>query len=524
MSAAHGAYEREFIDTYASRWPDKPAVVMAGSGEILTYRQLNERSNQFAHAIRGAGLGRGGHVAYLIENSTRCYEVMWGAYRVGCYFTPINTRLTAEEAAYIVRDCGAELLVASAAFAEVAEQLADLVPEVECRLGLGAAVRGYERYEDVVGRQPVTPIADESAGSRMYYTSGTTGQPRGVMRPLPTAPLGAHDTWLEKLSPLYGWSSETRYLCPAPLYHGAGLWWTMAMHQLGATTVVMEKFAPEAFLAAVEKYEVSCLQVVPTMFIRLLRLPDAVKAAYRRPRLTHAIHAAAPCPVAVKEAMLEWWGPVIYEYYASTEGIGYCWIPPDEWQQHKGSVGRAIQGIVHIVGDDGAELPPGEPGVIYFEGPAAAFRYHHDERKTAEAHHPQGWATAGDMGYLDDKGYLYLTDRKSNMIISGGVNIYPQEAENLLAGHPLVDDVAVIGVPNQEFGEEVKAVVVAAAGYSGDAELELLLIEFCRDNVAHYKCPKSVDFVDQLPRAENGKLYKRQLRERYWAGLPSRII
>jgi long-chain acyl-CoA synthetase len=524
VSDQHGVYERKFIDTYADRWPDKAAVVMAGSGEALSYRRLNERSNQFAHAIRGAGLGRGGHVAYLIENSTHCFEVIWGAYRAGCYFTPINTRLTAEEAAYIVRDCGADLLVASSAFAEVAEQLAELVPEIGCRLGIGAALHGYEHYEDVVRRQPVTPIPDESTGSRMYYTSGTTGRPKGVMRPLPATPLGARDPWLEKLSLLYGWSSDTVYLCPAPLYHGAGLWWTMAMHQLGATVVVMEKFDPEAFLAAVEKYRVSCLQVVPTMFIRLLRLPDAVKVAFSRPGLTHAIHAGAPCPIAVKEAMLEWWGPVIYEYYASTEGIGYCWIPPAEWRRHKGSVGRPVQGIIHIVGDDGAELPPGEPGVVYFEGPAAAFRYHNDERKTAESHHPRGWATAGDMGYADHEGYLYLTDRKAHMIISGGVNIYPQEAENLLAGHPLVDDVAVIGVPNPEWGEEVKAVVVPASGQPGDAALEQQLIDFCRDNIAHYKCPRSVDFVTQLPRTENGKLYKRQLREHYRTGLPSRIV
>jgi long-chain acyl-CoA synthetase len=518
------ADERSFLDTYARRDPQRPAVIMTGSGKTLTYAELDQRSNQVAHALRTAGLTRGARVAYLLDNDTVTFEVLWGAFRAGCYYTPINTRLTADEAAYIVRDCGARALIVSARLASLGEAVARLVPEVELRVAVAGEIDGFARYEDLLAAHPATPLDDESQGTAMMYSSGTTGWPKGIERPLPTRPIGAPDSWLAGLSGLYGWSEQTRYLCPAPLYHGAGLWYTTAMHRIGATALVMEKFDAEQMLAAIEKYHVNCVQVVPTMFVRALKLPEEVRRRYDLSSLRSVLHAAAPCPVPVKEAMLEWLGPIVFEYYAGTEANGYCWISPQEWLEHKGSVGKAVVGVPHIVGESGEELPSGEPGLIYFETPGRPFVYHHDTKKTQESRHPRGWTTVGDMGYLDEDGYLYLTDRKAHMIISGGVNIYPQEAENFLTTHPAVDDVAVIGVPNEEFGEEVKAVVVPAPDHVPGPELAAELIDACRASLAHYKCPKTVDFVDELPRAENGKLYKRQLRDRYWQGRASRLI
>jgi acyl-CoA synthetase (AMP-forming)/AMP-acid ligase II len=518
------AAERAFPDTYAARTPDKPAVVMTGSGDTLTYRELDEGSNQVAHALRAAGLRRFGHVAFLLENSLTIFEILVAAERSGCYFTPINTRLTAEEAAYIVADSGATVLFASARFAELAEAIAARSPRLVLRVAVGGPIPGFTDYADAVRGQPRTPIADESPGRGMAYSSGTTGRPKGIQRPLPEGEVGAPDPWVAALQRLYGWDSDTRYLCPAPLYHTAGFSYTAMIVRMGGTALVMEKFEPEALLRAVEQYRATAVQVVPTMFVRMLRLPEEVRTRYDLSSLRTALHAAAPCPIPVKEAMLEWWGPIVYEYYAGSEGNGYCMITPQEWSTHKGSVGKPRVGIAHVVDESGAELPTGEPGVLYFDTPGEPFVYHGDAAKTAESRHPAGWTTAGDMGYLDEEGYVYLTDRKSHMIISGGVNIYPQEVENLLTVHPAVHDVAVIGVPDEEFGEQVKAVVVPADATAAGPGLAAELIDHCRANLAHYKCPRSVDFVDDLPRAENGKLYKRLLRDRYWEGRASRLV
>ena len=353
----------------------------------------------------------------------------------------------------------------------------------------------------------------------MLYSSGPTGRPKGIKVPLSGEPLGGAGGLLGLTQALYQMDENVRYLSPAPLYHSAPLRYNMAVMRHGGTSVIMERFDPEEALALIEKHQLTHGQFVPTMFVRMLKLPEADRLRYDVSSLKVAIHAAAPCPVPVKQAMMDWWGPVIHEYYAGTEGNGFCAAGPQEWLAHPGTVGRPLLGAVHICDDDGRELPPGETGTIYFSD-GGTFEYHNDPDKTADSQHPsqRGWTTLGDMGYLDDDGFLFLTDRKTFMIISGGVNIYPQEVENLLVTHEKVADVAVFGVPNEEFGEEVKAVVQPISMALAGPELAEELIAFCRANLAHLKCPRSVDFEAELPRHPTGKLYKRLLRDRYWEG------
>jgi long-chain acyl-CoA synthetase len=322
---------------------------------------------------------------------------------------------------------------------------------------------------------------------------------------------------------LFGIQPDAKYLSPAPLYHAAPLRWCMSVHKIGGTVVVLEKFEPEAYLAAVERFRITDSQLVPTMFVRMLKLPDETRARYDLSSLKMAVHAAAPCPVPVKEQMIAWWGPIIFEYYAGTEGNGFCMLNSAEWLAHKGSVGKALLGELKIVGEDGAEVPQGESGTVFFaNGPQ--FEYHNDPDKTAASRNAQGWSTLGDVGYVDADGYLYLTDRKAFMIISGGVNIYPQEAENILVTHPKVADVAVFGVPNEEMGEEVKAVVQPVSMADATPELAAELMGWCRERLSHIKCPRSVDFLEELPRHPTGKLYKRLLRDQYWTGRASTIV
>jgi acyl-CoA synthetase (AMP-forming)/AMP-acid ligase II len=382
---------------------------------------------------------------------------------------------------------------------------------------------GYESWEDAVARQPAEKIADESEGSDMLYSSGTTGRPKGIRIELEDKPFGTAPTLVLLARALYGMDENVVYLSPAPLYHAAPLRYNMSVLRQGGTSIIMEKFDPEQSLALIEKHRVTHSQWVPTMFVRMLKLPEEVRHRYDLSSHRVAIHAAAPCPVQVKEQMIEWWGPIIWEYYAGTEGNGFCALNSEEWLAHKGSVGKPLLGVLHIVGEDGEELPTGEPGTIYFsDGPE--FSYHNDPQKTADSRNEKGWSTLGDIGYVDEDGYLYLTDRKAHMIISGGVNIYPQEAENLLVTHPKVLDAAVIGVPNEEFGEEVKAVVQLMDPREAGPETEAELIEFCKAELSAIKCPRSVDFEEELPRHANGKLYKRLLRDRYWGKRESRIV
>ncbi|MEP6720271.1 MAG: acyl-CoA synthetase [Variovorax sp.] len=503
--------------------PDKPAVVMAGSGARLSFAELVARANQGAHLMRELGLKPGDHIAVLIENNIRFFEVYWAAMSAGLYFTPVSTHLSAAEAAYVVNDCGARMLVTSFAMRETAEQLPAMCREVKHFFAVDAAFGPFERWDVSIEAKPVTPIADEVGGHNMMYSSGTTGQPKGIKVPFANNPIGVMVPIMQTFARTLGYDADTVYLSPAPLYHAAPLGFSATVQRMGGTVVVMEKFDAEQFLMLVERHRITHTQVVPTMFVRMLKLPVELRMRYDLSSLKGALHAAAPCPVDVKQQMIDWWGPCIYEQYSGSEGSGCTLIISAEWLTHRGSVGKALLNTVRIVGEDGSLQPAGTPGTIYFEG-SRRFTYHNDPAKTEGVFNDKGWSTLGDIGYLDDEGYLYLTDRKAYMIISGGVNIYPQEAEGVLTLHPKVVDIAVFGVPNAEFGEEVKAVVQPVDMAQAGPALEAELIAFCRERIAALKCPRSVDFEAQLPRQDNGKLYKRLLRDRYWAGHAGRRI
>ena len=519
---------------FARTEPDKPAFIMAGSGVSVSYRELEERSNQVAHLLRKLGLKAGDHIAILLENHSRFYEICFGAHRAGIIYTAMSTRLTVSEAAYIVENCEARVLIASHAMRGLAQELLPHTAALTARLMLdgvppecavGAA--GYTAFEAAIAGCPITPISDETAGGDMLYSSGTTGRPKGVFVPPEFPEINAPNPLINICAKLYGMDARSVYLSPAPLYHAAPLRFSMTAMRLGGTCVVMEHFDAEDFLRQTQRHKVTHTQLVPTMFVRMLKLPPQVRAQYDVSSLKIAIHAAAPCPIPVKQQMIEWWGPVLWEYYAGTEGNGMTMVNSQDWLTHPGTVGRAVIGQLRICDDDGVQVANGTPGTIYFaEG--RAYSYHNDPEKTASSRNAQGWTTLGDVGYADDEGYLYLTDRKAHMIISGGVNIYPQEAENLLITHPKVLDCAVIGVPNEDFGEEVKAVVQPrdmrdVAGPLAK-ELEAELIAFCRESLSPIKCPRSIDFEAELPRHPTGKLYKRLLRDRYWAGRASKIV
>jgi acyl-CoA synthetase (AMP-forming)/AMP-acid ligase II len=512
-----------FPGSFAATTPDKPAYVMASSGVAVTYRELDEEANRLSQFFRSLGLETGDHVAFCLENHPKFLQIAWGAHYAGLYYTAISSRLTAEETEYIVNDCGARVFITSRYKADVAAEIVDKMPRVESRLILDGDLDGYERYEDVIGRHPATPLPDAVAGKDMLYSSGTTGRPKGVKPSPPSDPLDTPTpvTVLGQL--LLGYVESMVYLSPAPLYHAAPLRFCLAVHQVGGTIVVMERFDAEEALELIQRHRVTHIQVVPTMFVRMMKLPDEVRKKYDVSSLEMAVHAAAPCPVDLKEQMIDWWGPIIHEYYAGTEGNGFVYCTSDEWLAHKGTVGKAILGEIHIVDEEGAEVPVGDEGTIYFSG-GTEFEYHNDPDKTAQSRNEQGWSTLGDVGRLDEDGYLYLTDRKSYMIITGGVNVYPQETENVLAMHPKVLDVAVIGVPNEDFGEEVKAVVQPMDMGAAGPELERELIAYCKEHLADVKCPRTVDFTDELPRHPTGKLYKRVLRDTYWEGHGSRII
>ncbi len=501
---------------HAQTNPDKPAYIMAASGETVTYAELDARANQGAHLLRSLGLKRGDGIAVLMDNSARYLEVMWAAERTGVYCTCISSKLTAGEAAYIIRDGDCRVLIASCGVAAVAAALRPMLPDLALFMCDGVT-EGYASYEAARDGEPITPIDDPQPGGIMLYSSGTTGVPKGVRHALPEEPFGETPSQLIRLGQaLYGFAADMVYLSPAPLYHAAPLRWSMAVQQLGGTVVVMERFDPEAALAAIERYRVTHAQWVPTHFIRLLKLPDEVRRRYDVSSLQAVWHAAAPCPIPVKAAMIAWWGPIIGEYYAGTEGNGFCAISSAEWLAHKGSVGRNLTAVTKICDEDGEELPPRSEGTIYFAG-GGVFTYHNDPDKTASAANRHGWTTLGDIGWVDEEGYLYLTDRKSFMIISGGVNIYPAELENVLVTHPDVTDVAVIGAPHEEMGEEVVAIVQPRDMAQAGPALADTLMAFARANLSHVKCPRRIDFRAELPRHDTGKLYKRQLRDEYWA-------
>ena len=502
---------------HAAATPDKAAVIVAETGAVTTYADLDAASNRAAQFFRSHGLAAGDTVAFLCENTPDYFALAWGAQRSGLRFVCISTKLTASEVDYILGDSGARLLVASATLGAIA---ASLTAPLE-RFSLGGAMTGFTPWETATDDMPVTPIADETAGQGMLYSSGTTGRPKGVIRDAPVDPAIDHVTPLVMLAAgFFGLSADTIYLSTAPLYHAAPLAWTMTVHQLGGTVVLMRKFDAEAALANIERYRCNAGQFVPTHFVRMLKLPAEARARHDISSMKVAIHAAAPCPVPVKQAMIDWWGPVLDEYYAGTEGNGFTGIKAAQWLGRPGSVGTSIgEAKLHICDEDGNDLPPGAEGLVFFEGPRS-FRYHNDPEKTAESRNKHGWTTLGDVGHVDDDGYLYLTDRKSFMIISGGVNIYPQEIENLLVTHPKIADVAVIGAPHDEMGEMVVAVVQPANMAEAGDDLAAELTAFCRASLSGIKTPRRIDFLAELPRHDTGKLYKRLLRDAYWTKEP----
>jgi long-chain acyl-CoA synthetase len=502
---------------------------MAPSGHTLTFAEYEAAANQVAHVLRETGLRKGDHMAIFMENHPAMLLAEAGAERTGLYFTPVNSYLAAEEVAYVINDSRSRVVITSTAKAEVAAQLPALCPDVDRFIMVdttdaGTVVDGYESWADTVGAQSTDHVVDEQMGAPMMYSSGTTGRPKGILRPMFDIHPSETSIGVLGIAGLWRLREGMVYLSPAPLYHTAPQVSVAIALRMKSTAVVMEQFDPALYLELVGRYGVTHSQVVPTMFSRMLKLPDDVRAAADLSSLEVVIHAAAPCPVPVKEQMIEWFGPILLEYYAATEGNGCTFITSPDWLAHRGSVGRSVLSDIQILDDAGQPCPVGVSGTVWFAG-ATDFEYFNDPAQTASSRRDDGTtSTVGDVGYLDADGYLFLTDRKAHMIISGGVNIYPQETENLLVTHPAVLDAAVIGVPNEDLGEEVKAVVQLVDGVVGDAALEAALIAFCRNHLAHFKCPRSVDFVDELPRLPTGKLYKGVLREQYWAAHDTRIV
>lgn len=494
---------------------DKPAVILYPSGTVVTFDDLEARANRLAHRFRQAGLREGDTVAILMENNEHIHAVMWAARRSGLYYVPINTHLTAAEAAYIIDNSNAKAIIGSAALRDTLAQLRDHLPNglPELLMIADGDLPGWERYPECVARQPDTPIDDELEGDLLQYSSGTTGRPKGIKRELAHVPPAEAPGMMSALVEFW-MNPDAVYLSPAPLYHTAPSVWSMSAQAGGITTVVLEKFDPEGALDAIQRHRVTHGQFVPAMFTRMLKLPAAVRDSYDLSSLQRVMHAAAPCPVEIKKQMIDWWGPIIDEYYASSEAIGSTLISAEDWLAHPGSVGKPMACQIHILSEDGTELPPGQPGEIYFEG-GYSFEYLNDPTKTAASRDRHGWATVGDIGYLDEEGYLYLTDRRHHMIISGGVNIYPQETENLLVTHPKVLDAAVFGVPDDEMGQRVVAAVQTVDPADATDGFAEELTAWLRDRLAHYKCPRSIAFEAQLPRTDTGKLYKNGLIEKY---------
>ncbi len=513
---------------YAIKYPDRAAFIMASNGEAVSYREFEERANRLAHLLRGEGLRRLDHYSIYMENNDRYLETCAAGERAGLYYTCVNSYLTADELAYIVQNSESKVLITSQSRLAVATEALGQCPDVGVMLVVddpgGHDDDRVRDYDAAVAAQPTDPIADESLGAAMLYSSGTTGRPKGIIRPLPDEPPSFTAPLFAFLSNLWHYRDDMIYLSPAPLYHSAPQAAVNLTIRKGGTVVIMERFDPYEYLQLIERYSATHTQLVPTMFSRLLKLPEEQRTGADLSSLEFAVHAAAPCPVQVKEQMIEWWGPIIHEYYGATEGLGFTACDSEEWLAHKGTVGKVMLGDLHILDDDMQPLPQGVPGTIWFKT-ATEFEYHNDAEKTAESTSPDGtMTTVGDVGYVDDDNFLYLTDRKTFMIISGGVNIYPQETENLLITHPKLLDAAVIGVPNEDLGEEVKAVVQVLPGVVPGDELAEELLAFCRAHLSRQKVPRTIDFVDELPRLPTGKLYKRQLRDRYWGEHQNKIV
>jgi long-chain acyl-CoA synthetase len=504
------------IGTHARSAPDHPALIVSSSGEVLTYRELDDRSNRLARLLQAQGVRRGDTVALFMENNPRFMEVVWAARRSGLYLTAVNRYLTADEAAYIIDDSDAAVLISSHALVETAAALNSRLPRCRGFLMVDGIVPGWSAYETAVAKFSSEPLDEEWLGDLMLYSSGTTGRPKGVRRPLRDAKVDEDDL-LQRVVQGYGFDQGTVYLSPAPMYHAAPLAFSLGVQHAGGTLIMMPRFDAAESLELIQRYRVTHSQWVPTMFVRMLKLPKSERQHFDLSSHRCAIHAAAPCPVDVKRAMIDWWGPILEEYYGGTEGNGLTRISSVDWLAHPGSVGHAVIGVLHICDEAGNELTAGESGLVYFERDTMPFAYHKDPERTAAAQHPihSNWSTLGDVGFVDTDGYLYLTDRKAFMIISGGVNIYPREVEDVLIGHPAVRDVAVFGIPDAEMGEQVKAVVEVMDGVLPCDALATELIAHSRARLAHFKVPKSLDFIAALPRLPTGKLYKQALRAQY---------
>ena len=497
---------------WAARQPDRPAILSANGDR--TFGQMNARANQLSRALRRRGLVEGDAVALLCTNRPEFAETVAACHRSGFRLTPINWHLSAGEAAYIISDCGARAVVASVELADTATEAVAGAPDAKVRVAAGGPIPGFDGYDDLIAEELSTDLDDAVLGTQMLYTSGTTGRPKGVYR----SPELARAIAAAPAVNLYGYGegSDDLHLCTGPLYHAAPLAFSLSLPlAFGVGVVLMDQWEAEESLRLVERHRVTHTHMVPTMFHRLLSLPDEVREKYDLSSLRMVLHGAAPCPVPIKRRMIEWVGPIVLEYYAATEGVG-TWADSVTWLAHPGTVGRGmVPGQVKVGDEDGKELPPGEIGFVYLRSPGAGrFEYFGDRAKTDGVYRDE-YFTLGDMGYLDTDGYLFLTDRAANLIISGGVNIYPAEVEAVLLEHPAVGDVAVVGIPSEEWGEEVRAVVEPQPGVEAGPDLAAELIAFARDRMAHFKCPRAVDFVEHLPRQDNGKIYKRLLRNEY---------
>jgi long-chain acyl-CoA synthetase len=505
----------------------KPAITMAETGETVTYAQLEARSNRLAHLLRAQRLRRLDHYAIFMENNIRFVECCSAGERSGLYYTCINSFLNVDEVAYILNNCQAKVLITSKAKRETAMAALSKCPDVALCLiadGEGDDTR-VGNLDEATAPYPMTPVADEWVGGFMLYSSGTTGRPKGVLHALPEkGPSVPARSSIEIFRSFWKYREGMIMLSPAPLYHAAPLLYIGFVIRMGGTALIMERFEPERYLEFVEAYRVTHSLLVPTMFSRMLKLSEAARNRYDHSSLEIAIHGAAPCPVPVKEQMIGWWGPIVHEYYGSTEGNGATGCDSLEWLAHKGTVGKVRIGELRVLDHEMKPVPTGSPGKLWFKSPAP-FAYFNDSAKTAQAYSSDGaLSTLGDVGYIDEDGYVYLTDRAAFMIISGGVNIYPQECENLLITHPKVADAAVFGVPNEDLGEEVKAVVQLMPDFPDSPEVAAELLAFCAAHLARYKCPRSVDFIAALPRLPTGKLYKRILRDPYWEGRKSLLV
>ncbi len=508
---------------HAERNPDALALVTP-EGRELTAGELLAECNRVVHGLRALGLQKGDCIATVLPNGLEMIALELAALQAGFYITPINHHLTGSEIAYIVSDSESKVLVGHERFAAACEAaVKELGFPEKARFAVGT-IPGFRPFADLVAGQPATLPEDRAAGQIMNYTSGTTGRPKGVRRPLAPLDPDLIATLFTGFLGLFGIKPESGnvHFCGSPLYHTAVLMFVTCSLHMGHAVVLVDRWTPEDTLRLIEKYRVTTSHMVPTQFHRMLALPEAVRKRHDLGSLRHMIHAAAPCPPDVKRRMLEWWGPVIYEYYAATEGGGTL-VTPAEWLERPGTVGRAwTNSAIRILDDAGQECAPGQVGTVYIQLGAAAFEYHKDKEKT-ESNRRDGFFTVGDVGYLDDAGYLFLCDRKSDMIISGGVNIYPAEVEAVLLQHPKVADVAVFGIPDEDWGEQVKAVVEPAPGVEASDALAREILAFCLEKTAKYKSPKSIDFLAALPRDPNGKLYKRKLRDPYWQGRERKI-